>query len=231
MPAFVAARQFERPAEAWFAREAVQRLLREEQRQVADDLACAFGRYGLSMRPTAPAAPPPADHGLQAVLALHRAAGGFAGDMYCEDAALPVASTSISFVYAEHVVESSPEPQALVGEIARVLKPEGVAGFVVFNPLGLARLRWSRRGLRAVGAGELTRWVLAAGLEVRQCRHLGALWSASDRIGAGRNPRGTMIDRFRSSYFLLARRREAGVTPLRIPRAAAVGFKPGMHPG
>lgn len=231
MPAFVAARQSEHPAEAWFAREAVQRVLREEERQMADDLARAFGRYGLHLRPAPGLAAPPPSHALHAVLSLHRRQSGFAGDIDCRDSALPIAGASMALVYAEHVLESSPEPAALVGEIARVLKPEGVALLVVFNPIGLLRMRWRRHGLRATGAGSLRAWAREAGLDIHGCRHLGALWSARDRLTTNNDTRDSMIDRFRSSYLIQARRREAGVTPLRLQRAAPVAFKPGMHPG
>ncbi|MBB5015266.1 methyltransferase domain-containing protein [Rehaibacterium terrae] len=231
MPAFVAARQSAYPAEAWFAREAVQRLLREEQRQVASDLGRAFGRYGLFLRPAPALAAAVPGSALRTVLSLYRAGDGLAGDLRCEDGALPLAGASCALVYAEHVIESSRAPAALVGEIARVLKPEGVALFVVFNPYGLARLRWLRSDLRATGVGSLAAWVREAGLEVQCCRYLGALWSGHDRLPPSDRPKETMIDRFRSSYLLQARRREVGLTPLRLQRTASVALKPGMYPG
>src|SRR5690606_11712805 len=113
-------------------------------------LTRVFGHTGLYLRPCRALDGTLSGNMLARVLSLHRQDGRFEGELACEDSALPLPGSSVSLAYALCVLETSPRPEALAAELARVLKPGGVALVLTLNPWGLARLRWSFRGLAAV---------------------------------------------------------------------------------
>lgn len=228
MPAAVAARQFEHPAEAWLSGDGVLALFGEELRQSGAEIARGFGHFGLHLRPCARAPGELPNASVRTVLSMFRRGAGLAGDMHCEDAALPVAAASLSIVCVQHVLESSPDPAALVEQLARALKPEGLALFLVLNPRGLMRLRWLRQEIRAIPARQLMAWVRGAGLEVVACRYVGTFWRTPGAVQGERA--GAFAARLRSSYLLVARRRDMGMTPLPAQRAG-VALKPGISAG
>lgn len=188
--------------------------------QAAPEISRAFGRGGLFMRPCAqsPALLPGAM--MQVMVQLYRCADGFSGDLRCADDALPIVTASLALVYAQHVLESSSAATALLGEVARVLAPEGVAIFIVFNPLSPLRLRWCNRGLKVWAPGQVARALAEHGLEVRTTRPIGCCWRAPAACVLDADARRS--SRFASSYLLLARQRLHGMTPLRAsgPRMA-----------
>lgn len=230
MPPAPARRQPELPAHAWFSRDASLRLLHEVQRQAVPELTRVFGHSGLYLRPTDAMAPTLSGNMLASVVSLHRDGDGLAGELRCRDDRLPLASGSLSLVYGLFVFESSPDPRALLKEVARVLKPEGVALLLTLNPYSPARLRWAFRGLRSLDPAVFEGHVRDSGLEVQRRRYLGPRWTAADALDldpARNEGRGS---RLRMASLVVARRREAALTPLR-PASSTMEFRPGMSAG
>lgn len=229
MPAALDRRQPDAPADAWFRREATLRLVQEVQRQAIPELTRVFGHSGLYLRPGEGVPAMLSGNLLAQVPALRREGDGFAGDLRCRDEGIPFASGSLSLVYALFVLETSPDPAALLSEIARVLKPEGVLMVLSFNPWSPARLRWAFRGLRAVEPGWLQRLVAEAGLEVHRQRHVGPMWAVRPEARPGRASLAPPA--LRAAHLLVARRREPGVTPLLGGAPAGLALRPGMSAG
>lgn len=223
-------RQPESPAAAWFRRDTTLRLLDEVQRQVIPDLTRVFGHTGLYLRPTAAQMPVLSGNLLANVVSLHRDGAGFGGELDCRDDALPFPDGSLALVYALFVFETSPDPDALLKEIARLLKPEGVALLVRLNPTGLARLRWMSKGLRCAGRSAFAADVREAGLEVQRRRCLGPYWSADNAVDPTPGSRNGPLSRLRIASLVVARRRDPGVTPLRA-MSPAMKLRPGMSAG
>ena len=206
------------------------RLLREVQRQAIPDLTRVFGHAGLYLRPTAALEPVLPGNGLARVLSLHRRGDGFSGAVACDDARLPLASGSLSLVYALFVFESSPDPRALMSELARVLKPDGAALLLTLNPWGPSRLRWAFKGMKGFDPGLFAGHVAAAGLEVQRRRYLGPIWSAARATDLDPAPSTGLAARLRMASLVVARRRDPGLTPLRAI-APVLKFRPGMSAG
>ena len=206
------------------------RLLREVQRQATPELTRIFGHGGLYLRPTAALEPDLAGNTLANVLSLHRDQDAFSGALACDDARLPLASGSLSLVYALFVFESSPDPQALMSEVARVLKPEGSAMFLTLNPWGPSRLRWAFKGMRGFDPGLFAGQVRAAGLDVQRRRYLGPIWSAARATDLDPAQSSGLAARLRMASLVVARRRDPGVTPLRAS-TPVLKFRPGMSAG
>lgn len=194
------------------------------------DLTRVFGHTGLYLRPTAAQAPVLSGNLLANVISLHRDGAGFAGDLACGDDALPFPDASLALVYALFVFETSTQPGALLKEIARVLKPEGVALLVRLNPTGLVRLRWQFKGMRSAGRSAFAGEVRNAGLEVQRRRCLGPFWSADGVVDPSPHARNGLLSRLRMASLVVARRRDVGVTPLRAT-SPALNLRPGMSAG
>lgn len=163
------------------------------------------------------------------VISLHRARDRFEGQLQCLDTQLPIAGGCLSLVYALFVLESSPDPALLMQEIARALKPEGVAVVITVNPWSPARLRWAGRSGRAISPARIERFGREAGLEKVRSHHVGPFWPRLDAAVGGQSGRG-WLDRFRAANLLVLCRREHAMTPLR-KSSAAVGLRPGMSAG
>lgn len=206
------------------------RLLREVQRQAIPDLTRVFGHTGLYLRPTAALEPGLPGNMLASVLSLHRDRDAFGGALACDDARLPLASGSLSLVYALFVFESSPDPQALMAEVARVLKPEGSAIFLTLNPWGPSRLRWAFKGMKGFDPALFAGQVGAAGLEVQRRRYIGPIWSPARATDLEPARSTGLAARLRMASLVVARRRDPGLTPLRAS-APALKFRPGMSAG
>lgn len=194
------------------------------------DLTRVFGHTGLYLRPTEAQLPLLSGNLLANVVSLHRNADGFGGELQCADDHLPFPDGSLALVYALFVFETSPDPSALLREVARVLKPEGVALLVCLNPSGLARLRWMTRGLRCAGRAEFAGEVTAVGLDVQRRRCLGPYWSADNVVDPAPRVQDGILSRLRVASLVVARRRDPGVTPLRAI-SPALKLRPGMSAG
>ncbi|MBW8367488.1 MAG: class I SAM-dependent methyltransferase [Arenimonas sp.] len=230
MPPAHARRQPDPDPDAWFARDVALRLLHEVQRQALPELTRVFGHSGLYLRPTAALDPGLSGNLLAGVVSLQRQAGAFRGALACDDARLPFASGSLSLVYALFVFESSPDPQALMAEVARVLKPEGSALLLTLNPWAPSRLRWAFKGLRGLDPELFAGQVRGSGLDVQRRRYLGPIWSAAQATDLDPPTGAGLAARLRMASLVVARRRDPGVTPLRAS-ARAVMFRPGMSAG
>jgi SAM-dependent methyltransferase len=205
-------------------------MVHEVQRQAVPELTRVFGHSGLYLRPCA--AVPAVLSGilLAGVVSLAREGDLFVGDLTCRDDGLPIASGSLSLVYALFVFETSPAPAALLAEVVRVLKPEGIALFLTLNPWGLARLRWAFRGLSCADPAEFAKQVREAGLEVQRSRYVGPVWSPPDAVDLALRPGDGPGAQLRMANLIVARRRDPGVTPLRVG-SPALNFRPGMSAG
>ncbi len=88
--------------------------------------------------------------------------------------ALPLAADSVDVVVLWHALERSSDPHAVLREVERILRPEGVVVLVAINP-------WRRHGLRAllqalrrrrlrpprpIGAGRVADWLGVLGFDV-----------------------------------------------------------------
>ncbi|KFN50398.1 class I SAM-dependent methyltransferase [Arenimonas composti] len=231
MPAAPARRQPDSPAVAWFRNPSHLPLVHEVQRQVLPELTRVFGHSGLYLRPSDAVPPSLSGNMLAEVVSLHRHEDRFAGDLACRDTALPIAGGSLALAYALFVCETSPDPAALVAELARVLKPDGVAMLVTLNPLAPLRLRWAFRGLAPPGRHRLAALLAAAGLDLERVRHVGPHWAPPSRYDPA-PPAGSdgPFAGFRMAHLLIARKRDPGITPLRVG-APAVALRPGISPG
>jgi SAM-dependent methyltransferase len=217
------------PVHPWLARPAGRQLVADVQRQVIPELTRIFGQIGLYLRPSPEMPEELSGNMLGRVLSLHRTGDGFDGPLRCTDTQLPISGGCLSLVYALFVLESSPDPALLMQEIARALKPEGVALLVSVNPWSPARLRWPGRGGRALPPARLERFGRDAGLERVRSQHVGPYWP---RLDAAIGPQGgrRWLDGFRAAHVLVLRRRDPGMTPLRAA-PAAVALRPGMSAG
>ncbi|KAA2285655.1 methyltransferase domain-containing protein [Arenimonas fontis] len=228
MPPAPHRRQSETGPGSWFAREPALRLVQAVQREAVPELTRVFGHSGLFLRPSEQVPARLSGNLLAQVVSLHRAGGGFAGQFDCEDIALPLATGSLALVYALFVLETSRSPGELLQEMARVLKPEGSLMLLVLNPWSPMRLRWARHGLRPVSGGWVRAALAEAELELVRWRSLGPFWAGRDRLEL-RPERRTGLEGLRAARLLVARKREAGLTPLRAP--AGLAFRPGISAG
>lgn len=230
MPAAASPRQPDPSAEDWFCREPGLGLLHQVQREAIPELTRVFGHGGLYLRACRAMPEQLSGNMLAQVTTVYRAGDRLAGDLACRDGALPFASASLALVYALGVFETSPEPDALVGEIARVLKPGGVALLASLNPWGLARLRWSFRGLRGIDPIRLGQQVVDHGLEIERQHWLGPMWAPAPGLELREPRRQGLFAGLRAAHLLVARRREPGMTPLRAG-APAMALRPGISAG
>jgi SAM-dependent methyltransferase len=149
------------------------------------------------------------------------------GDLVADECMLPLASDSCDAVVLAFALEFSTRPHRLVREAERVLNDRGVLIVLGQSPLGLAA--WPRllglsgralpRGTGLVRPGRLSDWLDLLDFEVEQKLGFAAGWPWRGR--ARWMPAAPLAD----CYALIARKRVAPITPLRVPlrrpRAAA----------
>jgi SAM-dependent methyltransferase len=203
-------------------------MLADVQRDALPELTRVFGQNGLYLRPSETIAPDLSGNMLGRVVSLWRAGSGFRGEVDCIDPEIPIASASLSLIYALFVVEGAPSPAVLLHEFARMLKPEGVVLVLSLNPWGPAQFRWLKPPASS-SSNRLERLANEAGLEVVRRQFLGPFWPAG-RPAAIDPRRHGVADPFRAARMTVLRRREAALTPLR-KAAAAVSLRPGMSAG
>lgn len=208
----------------WFGEGPGARLVRDEQRAALPWVARVFGPQGLYLRPSDAAPPQLSGNMLGCVMHAHRAPDGFDGDLRWCDAVLPLASDSVSLVYAQHVLETSAAPRALVSEWARVLVPGGHGLLFVLNRASLWRLSWAGAGLQVPRLRTLRGWLADEGLALEQQFGLGARLPAyAQRVDAS-----DVVSRgsgWRPGLLLIVRKQRLGLRPVarRAPVAALVG--------
>ncbi|MBP8098032.1 MAG: methyltransferase domain-containing protein [Arenimonas sp.] len=196
---------------------------------VTPELTRVFGQHGLYLRPSAGLPSDLSGNMLANVVSLHRDEDALAGQFRCLDPELPISTASLSLVYSLFMLESSPEPEALIQEIARSLQPEGVALLISLNPWSPVRWRWLLRNGRVLSSSSVQRMARDAGLEVIRHQNLGPCRPGGGGSFAARR-RIRWLDGFRTASLLVLRRREAGLTPLR-KLSPAVSLRPGMSAG
>jgi SAM-dependent methyltransferase len=204
-------------------------MVADVQRMATPELTRVFGQCGLFMRPSGSIAADLSGNMLGMVISLYRDGPAMEGDVRCLDYELPLSSASLSLVYGLFLLESSDEPELLMQELARVLKPEGTAMLIGFNPWGPARFRWRLRGARTGAHGQVARLAQDAGLELVRRQYLGAVWprEVADPRDAARH---RWYDRLRVADMAVLRRRDPAMTPLRS-FAPAVGLRPNKSAG
>lgn len=230
MPERPVVRQTPFPAEHWLGTEAVAAMLALEQGQAAREIAAAYGQFGVYLRPSIAGPFALEGHRMHQLLRLHRQGDRLAGDLCCRDNALPIASGAVALAYVQHVLESAVDAEALIAELARVLAPEGIAAFIVFNPWRPLRLRWATLGLHAIAAGRLAALLVERGLEVRGVRPLGVCWRVAADLAVDDGSDAAPVALLAGSYLLIARKRVHGVTPLRAS-GQRVGLSAGVGAG
>lgn len=215
-------RQPERAPVSWFAHGRGKRLSERVLRECTPELTRVFGHSGLYLRPSRDLGETLPGNMLARVLSLYREGEDLAGPFRCRDAELPIESSSQSLVLALFVFESSDDAGALIAEIARILKPEGVAMLLALNPWSPSRVQWWGRIGSPIGLGTVLAHVRDAGLETtRHCR-LGPIWLRDEPPAAADRPRAPWFDPVRAAALVVARRREPGLTPLRPAPARPV---------
>lgn len=232
MPALRSPRQ---PAaeRAWFDSPLALELVRHVQRQATPLLTSHIGIRGLYLRPSQSVSSQLSGNMLQSTASLYREAEQLEGDVRCAPDALPFESDSLCLIYALHMLELLPSPEALVEECARALRPEGVLFLVCLSPSSPCRLRWAGSGLQAISEGRARFLLGGAGLQVEQCVGLGPVWprlGASEDAAAVAAPSRWTPDALRASYLMIARKRRAGLTPI-PPRKAKLALQPHAHAG
>ena len=199
-------------------------------RECTPELTRIFGHSGLYLRPAHELAEVLPGNMLAQVLSLHRERDGLGGPFRCRDGELPLESASQSLVLALFMLESSEDAAALVGEIGRILKPEGVAMLVALNPWSPSRMQWWGRIGPPIGLGTVLAHVRDAGLEAIRQRRLGPVWLRDEPKAVLDPPQPAWLDPVRAAALVVAQRREPGLTPLRAAPARTT-LAPTIDPG
>lgn len=203
-------------------------MLADVQRDALPEMTRVFGQHGLYLRPSDAIPADLSGNMLARVVSLWRAGDGFLGEFGCVDREIPIASASLSLIYALFVVEGAASPGVLLHEFARMLKPEGVVLVLSLNPWSPAQFRWIKPPASS-SSNRLERLSQEAGLEVVRRQFLGPFWPAGRPANIDPRRHG-VADPFRAARLTVMRRREAALTPLRKV-VAPVSLRPGMSAG
>lgn len=192
-------------------------------RACATRLARVAGTHALMLDGIAGS--PPAVAGVACWTVLHpdRRADGWNGMLRAAADALPFGDDSFCAVLARFACGAGSEPEALAGELARVLAPHGVLLVAGLHPHSLWRA--------GIAPGRWERALRAADLDVAPAARCGAPWRRSR--GESGLP-GWLVHATGGAYVIEAHRRVLNTIPLRRPastrRAAeATTLVPGAH--
>jgi SAM-dependent methyltransferase len=214
----------------WLRQGKGRRLVAESQRQTIPELTRVFGNIGLYLRPYSDYPGDLSGNMLGSVLSLGRHGDAFAGQWACRDDALPIGNASLSLVYALFVLETSPDPAALLAEFARVLKPDGVALVVCLNPMSPSRLGWLGRP-SGISLARVEARARDAGLVTMRRQALGPVWLSGSAVSGTEPSFGPrLLDPLRAAQMLVLRRQDIPATPIRAT-APVVGLRPGISAG
>jgi SAM-dependent methyltransferase len=202
-------------AHAWFATPLGLQWMQAFQCASLSEVARVYGHAGLFLRPCEALSAELTGHMLAQLLGLYRVNQHFEGAFQCRDVQLPITEESLSLVYALCVMETSANPQSLFQELAHCLKPEGVLILISLNTLSAGRLRWSGQGLTPVSAGSLNRWCRENHLDVIKQSLIVPVYGSGQKKTPPREPRLGLLTPFYAGRLLVAKRRVAGITPIR----------------
>lgn len=137
----------------------------------------------------------------------------FTGDFISDESRLPLVNECMALVYAQFVLELSSNRLQLIAEIERILVAEGYLALLCLNPYSLCGVSGKWRNLQIEHNDYWSSLMLSAGFEICRSEIIGPYWpsktiSSSDKII--RRP-----GLFRSTNFILARKRKSALTPLR----------------
>jgi SAM-dependent methyltransferase len=207
----------------WFDCEAAHYLLAAEQRDVIGLLTAHIGVRGLFLRPAESVSPILSGNMLQSMLSLHHDHGLLAGELRCAIEGLPIESDALCLAYALHSLDVVDDPQPLIGELRRVLRPEGVLFLIGLSPTSAWRLRWMGKGLAPRSPAAVRGLLQRAGLSVELQIGVGPVLPAIAASGtSAERGDGSLLDRLRAGYLLVARKRRSTLTAVG-PRKRAVG--------
>lgn len=210
-------------AEATLSNEGMRALLRRSLRDAAPDVARSSGRYGLFVQPHVDDGYALAAPNLHTCVQLQRDGDGFVGDLRCSESAIPLADESLALIFMAGAYETARDAVGLAAECARLLEPEGTLLVLGLNPWSPAHLRWMFGGLRVWSPDALRALLTGLGLEIVDCRYVGARWSAHAMPALDVGAAQTHGSPLRSGFLLEARRRDPGMMPLRV-KPTAVRF-------
>lgn len=230
MPATSTRRQPESRSLGWFRGVVGRQLAGDIQRLATPELTRIFGHSGLFLRPTGDYPIELSGNMLAHVLSLHRSGRDLDGALRCVDAELPIASDSLALVYALFPFESAQDPAALMREIARVLKSDGIALLFSLNPWSPTRLRWVFQVGSPISGGEMVAMAGDAGLDVVRRRHLGPCWANGEGMATSDGRGLRLFDPLRAVSLVVVRRHDIPLTLQRKPMPA-VNMQPGMSTG
>jgi len=230
MPSLRPSSQAATAAIEWFGSPMGLQLMQQFQRQAIPEITRVFGHSGLYLSPNKAYPDELSGNMLAQVLSLHRDSAGFAGVVRCDDAQLPIASESLSLVYGLCVLETSPNPEVLFEEMVRCLKPEGVLLLLGLNPISPTRLRWQAKGIKPIAKSTLTRFCANHSLEISKLSQIGPMWLRPQEKAAKYRAKPGLMNIFYAGHILVAKRRVAGLTPLR-KTSKAYNLNPGVSPG
>lgn len=230
MPALSQSSQALNPATEWFGQGIGLQLMQQFQRQAIPEITRVFGHSGLYLSPGSIFPAELSGNMLAQVLSLYRDNQGFAGTFRCEDEHLPIASESLSLVYGLCVLETSANPGVLFEEMVRCLKPDGVLVILGLNAFSPTRLRWHAKGINPVATSALRLLCSAHGLEVSKLSHIGPMWLRPQKKLPRYEAKPGLLNLFYAGHILVAKRRVAGLTPIR-KISKAYGLNPGVSHG
>jgi SAM-dependent methyltransferase len=212
-----------------YASAPMQGLLADEMAALMPVLQRCAGTRGLLLS-AAPADQPPALPLLGHWTGLGLADGRLVGDVRASALEpLPFSDDAFDLILLRHVLETAPQPAALLRETVRCLAPGGVLVLAGVHPLGAWSPWWHWRMRHRAGhlnsPMQLGHWLRRVDLQVEQSLRVGRAWPGPAPVVApGAQP-------FGGGYLLVARKRRAMSLPVRLrPHSLATRPRPALAP-